>query len=521
MRWYRDCARRKGAQADRFSQMLSPGQIMVCCAVALLGMGVVMVNSAGLAVGTGEPITPAEVLTSRPAIYAGLAILAMLIGSLLPVRSMARSLSSPPGDASDPPGHHLGVLAIGTLVLIAVLASVYVPGLGRSVYGSHRWIGLTLPEVGYVSVQPSEIVKWAMIGVIAWHAGRSGAHMASFLRGLVPGLLAVGAVAAVMVVEDLGTAVLIVAASGVMLLAGGARVWHVLALAPMGAVAVAGAIAIEPYRFGRLRTFLDPYADPEGTGYQMIQSMATVAGGQGWGRGLGNGIQKFGYLPEDQTDFLLAIIAEELGIAGPALIIVLLIGIVWSGWLIARREPEPVLALAVLGVVTTIGLQAIINIAVVTGWAPTKGIPLPLVSAGGTGWILTAASIGLCVSIDRSRRDDGNAIAESSASPPGAAASHSTRSTDPDSAHDDEQWVPEAEYEDEVEQWDESEFDDDADGEQVIDSIDEDDPWDNDQEEWSDDDDPEDEQEEEDEEGDETDEQDDEGVSGARDRVDG
>jgi len=382
--------------------MLRPGQFMVCCALALLCVGVVMVNSAGLDVVSAEPITPRDVLLSRSSTYMGLALVTMGLVSFLPVRSVARALAPRSGDHPDAP-RHTGLLTLGTLLLLAILASVYVPGLGRSVNGAYRWIGLTLPRVGYVSIQPSEIVKWLILGLVSWHGASLGTRMGSFARGLAPALVSVGLIAGLMAIEDLGTAALIVAASGVVLVAAGARLWQMLALSPIAAAGVAGGVALEPYRFERLRTFLDPFVEPEGAGYHMIQSMATVAGGGGWGRGLGNGLQKFGYLPEDQTDFLLAIIAEELGIAGAGLVVALLLGLIWAGWAIARREPDPMLKLVAIGVLATIGLQATINIAVVVGWAPTKGIPLPLVSAGGTGWILTAGSLGLLVSMDRSR----------------------------------------------------------------------------------------------------------------------
>ena len=135
----------------------------------------------------------------------------------------------------------------------------------------------------------------------------------------------------------------------------------------------------------------------------MIQSMLAVAGGEGFGRGLGFGLQKFGYLPEDTTDFLFAIICEELGIAGAAIIIVLFVVIICMGCAIVIRERSTMLRLVALGIVSTIGFQAIINLIVVTGLGPTKGIALPLVSSGGTGWLLTCFSIGILMAIDRTQ----------------------------------------------------------------------------------------------------------------------
>ena len=158
---------------------------------------------------------------------------------------------------------------------------------------------------------------------------------------------------------------------------------------------------LEPYRVQRVLTFLDPWSDPEGSGYHMIQSMTAVSGGEGVGRGLGFGLQKFGYLPEDRNDFLYAVICEELGIVGAGSVIALYLVILWAGLGIARNIRSIPVRLAALGIVSTLGIQAIINMIVVTGLGPTKGIALPLLSSGGTGWIATAASLGLLVGIGR------------------------------------------------------------------------------------------------------------------------
>jgi cell division protein FtsW len=176
-------------------------------------------------------------------------------------------------------------------------------------------------------------------------------------------------------------------------------------------------VATSDYRMRRIETFFNPYLDPQGAGYHMIQSMTAVAGGAGFGRGLGHGLQKFGYLPEDTTDFLFAIICEELGIAGAAAVVGLYVLLIWAGLSIIRAQQSALLKLLGLGIVTTVGLQALINLAVVTGLGPTKGIALPLVSAGGTGWILTAASLGLLVAMDRSHASEGT-LAEPDAKGP-------------------------------------------------------------------------------------------------------
>lgn len=393
------------------SGVLRPGQVIFLCVLALLIIGVVMVSSAGmnvdpvevLPVGAGSPgdiggveRTVWSIIASRPAIYMVLALIALGLASAAPLGRLA-SLTAP--DGSGRRAH--AILAIGVLVLLAVLATAFIPGLGREVNGSRRWIWVGLPGLGKTSIQPSELAKWGLIPLLAWYGAARGAAMAGFRNGLAPALAAAGIVAGAVALEDLGTGVLIGAVGCLVLIGAGARVWHFLAFIPVAAGALALAVMTSPYRLQRLVTFLDPYADPQGAGYHMIQSMLAVAGGEGPGRGLGHGLQKFGYLPEDRTDFLFAVLCEELGIAGAAVVIALFIALLWAGLAVVRRERSSVLKLVGLGIVSTVGMQALINLAVVTGLGPAKGIALPLVSAGGTGWILTAASLGLLIAMDR------------------------------------------------------------------------------------------------------------------------
>lgn len=371
---------------------MRPGHLLIVCVLGLLSLGVVMVQSAGMSVGAEHPgASAAAIALSRPTAYLALALLAMGVASWIPA---ARLL---PDDRIA-----LGPVLIVPLALAASLL-VYAPNLGREVNGSSRWIGIDIPHLGAMSFQPSEVAKWGSVLFVAWFGAWRGARMKQLGGGLLLGLAPIALLAGVVMIEDLGTAALIGVVAVVTLLAAGAKVKHALLLAPAGALAVAAGVLAEPYRVRRLMAFAHPFADPAGSGYHAIQSMAAVAGGAGFGRGLGFGLQKFGYLPEDQTDFIFAIIAEELGLAGAALVIALYLGLLWSGWSIIRREQSPVLRLVGLGVLTTIGLQAIINLAAVTGLGPTKGIALPLISSGGTGWALTAASLGLLVGMDRTQ----------------------------------------------------------------------------------------------------------------------
>ena len=362
--------------------MLRPGHGLILIAIALLMFGVVMVNSAGLSINPERSITVSDVLLGRPMRLAMLAVAMLLIGTTVPVERLyhARGLASP-----------MVWIVIGS---IALLLLVHVPGVGREVNGAKRWI-----ELGPIGFQPSEIAKWGILFVLAWHAARRAGAMGRFTTGFLPPMVLVVIICGLIGKEDLGTAVLIGAVAVCLLIAGGTKLWQAALLLPVGAALFVAAIVSSEYRRNRIVAFIDAYQDPQGIGYHVLQSMAAVSGGGLAGRGLGNSVQKFGYLPEATTDFIFAIICEELGIVGAALVIALYAGLMLCGLSIMRATRSPFARLLGLGIMLTIGLQALINLAVVTGTAPTKGIALPLLSAGGTGWILTAFCIGLLVAI--------------------------------------------------------------------------------------------------------------------------
>ncbi len=364
--------------------MIRAGQGLILAVVSLLVVGVVMVNSAGLTVDAEHAITLKQVLLSKQTVLALVAMIALVAGSLIPVERLytLRGLANP-----------MPWLIAGMFLLLIV---VQIPGIGHQVNGARRWINL-----GAFQFQPSEFAKWGLVLVLAWHGARRAGTMHLLVSGFVPPMLLVAAACALISFEDLGTAVLIFMVAVGMLLASGSRIWQALLLAPPALLGFVFLVIVSPYRMNRILAYLDPYADPEGIGYHIIQSMSAVAGGGLVGRGLGNSVQKFGYLPEDTTDFIFAIVCEELGVVGAIAVISLYLIMILCGLAILRRPRPPFERLVGLGVLLTIGLQAFINIAVVTGLAPTKGIALPLLSSGGTGWVLTAFSVGLLVSMDR------------------------------------------------------------------------------------------------------------------------
>ena len=379
--------------------MLRAGHGIALATLCLLVVGVIFVNSASLSVHGSGTTTLHGLLTSRATIFAVLAALCLAAGALVPVDRLANLRG-----ALNPVPWILGISVLGILL-------THVPGVGKEVNGAHRWIAL-----GPITFQGSELAKWGLPFAMAWWCCRNSTRAREFWRGFAFPLAVASAICVGIAIEDLGTAVLIMAVALIMMVAAGCRVWHVAMLAPVGIVGFVALIVASPYRVNRILAYLDPYQDPQGIGYHVIQSMGAIGGGGLAGRGLGNSIQKFGYLPEGTTDFIYAIICEETGLLGAAGVIALYVLLLWCGWMVVgatrsdmspdgMRAETPALTpfsqLLGLGILATIGLQALINIAVVTALAPTKGIALPLVSRGGTGWMLTCLALGLLIAMDR------------------------------------------------------------------------------------------------------------------------
>ena len=285
------------------------------------------------------------------------------------------------------------IVAIGMCALVLVP----IPGVTKAVNGARRWILL-----GPVQVQPSELAKWATVLFLAWWLSARPLNLDKFWTGFVPTLLPIGALALLIVIQDFGTAALIGLCALTMLMAGRTKGWHLAVVIPPALVAAFVFVRSEPYRWTRMTSFLDPWANPEGEGYHMVQSLLSFSTGGLFGRGLGNGVQKLGYLPEDTTDFIFAVICEELGIFGALLTILLYLGIVYVAWQAVRQKRDDFGRLLAFGTASMIGLQAAINMAVATVSVPTKGLSLPLVSAGGSGLVITCAALALLYSVSRS-----------------------------------------------------------------------------------------------------------------------
>jgi cell division protein FtsW len=199
-----------------------------------------------------------------------------------------------------------------------------------------------------------------------------------------------------------------------MLIAGRAKLWHLAVIIPPGLAVAFWFVRHKEYRWKRMTAFLNPWASPQGEGYHMIQSLLSFSTGGLTGRGLGNGIQKLGYLPEDTTDFIFAVICEELGLFGAILTAGLYLALIYVVWQVIRSHKDPFAKLLAFGIGAMVGLQAMINLAVATVSVPTKGLSLPLISAGGSGLVITCAALGLLLSITRHTQEDELPLASSS-----------------------------------------------------------------------------------------------------------
>ncbi len=278
---------------------------------------------------------------------------------------------------------------------LLLLILVKIPGIGKTVNGAQRWIGL-----GPLSIQPSEVIKLAMVLTMARFLSYDPYSIKSFRKGIIPSLALLGVVCALIMLQpDLGTTLVIAATIFFMLLAVGAKMWHMVGLGFAGVGLVVAAIIAAPYRMRRIFAFLDPWADPSGKGYQTIQSLLALGPGGLFGLGLGQSRQKFLYLPENHTDFIFAMIGEELGFIGASLVVLLFFIFIWRGFRAAINAPNTFLGLFAVGLTSLIGIQAMINMGVVTGVLPVTGITLPFLSYGGTSLLFTMVGAGLLLNI--------------------------------------------------------------------------------------------------------------------------
>ncbi|MDQ0059403.1 stage V sporulation protein E [Paenibacillus harenae] len=286
------------------------------------------------------------------------------------------------------------------LICFGLLVIVLIPGIGVVRGGARSWLGISS-----FGIQPSEFMKLAMILFLAKWLSEKQQTITQFTKGLLPPLGLVGlAFGLIMLQPDLGSGTVMLGASIILIFTAGARMAHLGGLAMLGVVGFVGLILAAPYRLQRITSFLDPWADPLGGGYQIIQSLYAIGPGGLVGLGLGMSRQKYSYLPEPQTDFIFSIVAEELGFIGGATLILLFLVLIWRGMRAAISAPDTFGSLLAVGITGIVGVQVLINIGVVIGMMPVTGITLPLISYGGSSLTLLLTALGILLNISRYSR---------------------------------------------------------------------------------------------------------------------
>ncbi|MBU3181781.1 stage V sporulation protein E [Clostridium psychrophilum] len=286
---------------------------------------------------------------------------------------------------------YTGIVMIITIVLL-VTVFAFTP-----VNGSKRWINL-----GPTAFQPSEIAKYIIVIYMAKSLDLKGKEIKKFTTGILPYLLVSGLYAGLILLEpNLSIAAVIMIVTIIILFAVGARFLHLFAIGSSFVAAAVAATMLAPYRMARVMNFTNPFKDSQGDGYQLVQSLLALGSGGIFGAGIGQSRQKCLYIPEPHTDFIFAIIGEELGLIGCAFIILLFVVLIWRGIKIAVTAKDMYGLILAVGITSVIAVQAVINIAVVTGSMPVTGVPLPFISYGGSSLVFNMFAMGILLNISR------------------------------------------------------------------------------------------------------------------------
>ncbi|WP_085440997.1 putative lipid II flippase FtsW [Magnetofaba australis] len=356
--------------------------LLMAVAITLVAIGLVMVYSASSPMAIrkfGDP----TYFALRNLVFAGGGLLTMLWVSRLPV-STIRSIGQ-----------------FGFWVSLLLLMLVLIPGIGIEGGGARRWINL-----GAFTMQPSELFKVTLALFVAHLLTANPERVHKLRGGLAPILGVFGVAAALLMSEpDFGATVTAGAVLLGMIFISGVRVAWIISLLAVAVPAAAIGVIMAPYRFKRVISFLDPWDDPLGSDFQLVQSLLAFGNGGLTGMGLGEGRQKQFYLPESHTDFIFAVIGEELGLFMVLFMILLFSILVWRGFSIARRSQDRFVSLAATGISMLIGVQTMANMGVVMGLLPPKGLTLPLVSYGGSSLIVSMGAVGLLLAFSRAASD--------------------------------------------------------------------------------------------------------------------
>lgn len=354
-----------------------PDFILFITTLLLIGIGLVMVFSSS-AVKANVQYGDAYLFFKRQLMWALIGLMAMIV--VMKINYV-----------------RIKELALPLMILTLICLIVVLTPLGTDAHGSSRWLG-----VGFLRFTPSELAKLAMALFLARTLDANLEHMKSFKSGVLPYIILMALVCGLIMAQpDLGTSFAIAGTIFFMLLAAGARWSHLGVIALSGLAAIGVAIWKAPYRMERFIAFLNPWKYASDEGFQTIQSLYALGSGGLFGMGLGRSRQKFFYLPEQHTDFIFAILGEELGFIGVFVVLALFLLFAWRGFRIAINAPDSFGSLLATGLTTMIVFQAAINIGVVSGALPVTGITLPFISYGGSSLLFTMIGVGLLLNISR------------------------------------------------------------------------------------------------------------------------
>jgi cell division protein FtsW len=358
------------------AKKLSTDLLLLAVTVALLGLGLVMVWSASSALAQERHGSPYHFVVKQAA-WSVLGLAGMVAALRIDYRVLRR------------PGVVYALLLASTLLLIGVLFL-------EPVNDTHRWI-----RMGALSFQPAELAKLSMVVFLAYHVERRAERVNDRVT-LFPALLLLGWFGFLVLIQpDLGTAFCLVLTGAVVLYAAGVRFRYFAALAVPALVVLYAAVMTVPWRRVRVTSFLDPWSDPLGSGYQVIQSLIAVGTGGLTGVGLMEGRQKLFYLPYPYSDFIFAVIGEELGMLGSLAVVLGFVVLLWRGLRAAWGAPDDFGRFLAAGLTLSIVLQGLVNVSVVLGLLPTKGIPLPFISAGGSSLVFALFGVGLVANVSQ------------------------------------------------------------------------------------------------------------------------
>jgi len=360
------------------------GQGLMLTTLALLALGVVMVHSAVASVAKPGPWYARADL--RHTLFAALAVLTMVTLWRLDYHRLAA-------------GRRIPIIpAVLLAVALAAGALVFVPGLGKAIGGHARWLRFG-PAQYAIGFQPSELIKVTLVVFLATWLGKETTEPRSFLKTFLPAALLIGLCAAVVITQDFGAAVIIVFAAGATLLLAGVPWAYLAAMIPPAVAAFYVMVVRDAHRWLRITAMLDPWSQANPSAYQPRQSLLAIMTGGWFGKGLGAGMQKLGYLPEDSTDFIFSVYCEEFGFLGAALLVGLMLMWLWHArkMVLAAGDHQGRLLAGALGFL--VACQAVLHVAVDTAAAPPTGAAMPFISAGGTALLLLAAAVAMMVSV--------------------------------------------------------------------------------------------------------------------------